>query len=127
MEPVEQARRREIRLADVQIWPHILSVDPGYLGDDDLADTFGRVLRAANLTVAVTVHPLQAPAVDRRTLAAGASPRRDVTLQTGNGPFDQEPRQPGRDHCQSEKDKAMDKDAEAALLSAIAAFKKSFA
>lgn len=45
---------------------------PGYLGDDDLADTFGRVLRAANLTVAVTVHPLQAPEVDRRTLAARA-------------------------------------------------------
>lgn len=35
VEPVEQARRREIRLADVQIWPHILSVDPGYLGDDE--------------------------------------------------------------------------------------------
>ncbi|GAA3957232.1 lysophospholipid acyltransferase family protein [Gordonia caeni] len=43
---------------------------PGYLGDDELGDTFRRVLRARGLTVRVEVHPPQPPAGDRRQLAA---------------------------------------------------------
>ena len=43
---------------------------PGYLGDDELGDTFRRVLRARGLTVRVEVHPPQAPVGDRRRLAA---------------------------------------------------------
>ncbi|WP_448221547.1 lysophospholipid acyltransferase family protein [Gordonia iterans] len=43
---------------------------PGFVGDDEVGDTLGRVLRARSLRVRVVVHPLQLPAGDRRTLAA---------------------------------------------------------
>ncbi|MEZ5209732.1 1-acyl-sn-glycerol-3-phosphate acyltransferase [Gordonia sp. PP30] len=43
---------------------------PGYLGDDGLADTLRRVLRARGLTVSIAVHPPVPPAGDRRDLAA---------------------------------------------------------
>lgn len=46
------------------------ATSPGFLGDDELGDTFGRILRARELTVTVTVHPLELPAGDRRVLAA---------------------------------------------------------
>lgn len=35
LEVVEQARRREIPLRDIQPYPHILGVDPGHFGDDE--------------------------------------------------------------------------------------------
>ncbi|MCK0438035.1 1-acyl-sn-glycerol-3-phosphate acyltransferase [Gordonia alkaliphila] len=76
------------------------AVAPGYLGEDSVVDTLRRVLSARGLVVAVTVHPLQLPAGDRRALAtrcgdlirperaprAWAVPLRRSDLVVGIGP-----------------------------------------
>ncbi|MFT4088541.1 MAG: lysophospholipid acyltransferase family protein [Gordonia sp. (in: high G+C Gram-positive bacteria)] len=40
-----------------------------FIGDDEIGDTLGRVLRQRSMTVQLTVHPLELPTPDRRSLA----------------------------------------------------------
>ena len=42
---------------------------PGFIGNDLIGDTLGRVIRARGVRVTLTVHPPQLPAGDRRELA----------------------------------------------------------